>query len=141
VCPSRGVRGAGFERGARDETPVERTIVVIDLGGDGRVRSIRSRKSNCIVDIVNGDNSEFHDFLPILKGIIQRCYFDHRRIFTARYRKRSLILDGIEGHCIVVRLYSVLDRSEEHTSELQSRENLVCRLLLEKKNKNERQKT
>src|SRR5690606_42063161 len=27
-----------------------------------------------------------------------------------------------------------LPRSEEHTSELQSRENLVCRLLLEKKN-------
>src|SRR5690606_40976458 len=27
----------------------------------------------------------------------------------------------------------VPDRSEEHTSELQSRENLVCRLLLEKK--------
>src|SRR5690606_41336755 len=26
-------------------------------------------------------------------------------------------------------------RSEEHTSELQSRENLVCRLLLEKKNR------
>src|SRR5690606_39918637 len=26
-------------------------------------------------------------------------------------------------------------RSEEHTSELQSRENLVCRLLLERKNK------
>src|SRR5690606_40725711 len=33
--------------------------------------------------------------------------------------------------------YSVAEilRSEEHTSELQSRENLVCRLLLEKKNK------
>src|SRR5690349_22856442 len=28
-----------------------------------------------------------------------------------------------------------LDRSEEHTSELQSRRDLVCRLLLEKKNK------
>src|SRR5690606_41420571 len=28
----------------------------------------------------------------------------------------------------------VCERSEEHTSELQSRENLVCRLLLEKKN-------
>src|SRR5690606_39956137 len=27
----------------------------------------------------------------------------------------------------------ILNRSEEHTSELQSRENLVCRLLLEKK--------
>src|SRR5690606_40652027 len=30
------------------------------------------------------------------------------------------------------------DRSEEHTSELQSRENLVCRLLLEKKNNRDR---
>src|SRR5690606_42105636 len=29
----------------------------------------------------------------------------------------------------------LLARSEEHTSELQSRENLVCRLLLEKKKK------
>src|SRR5690606_39992823 len=28
-----------------------------------------------------------------------------------------------------------IERSEEHTSELQSRENLVCRLLLEKKKK------
>src|SRR5207302_6903789 len=31
---------------------------------------------------------------------------------------------------------SLTSRSEEHTSELQSRENLVCRLLLEKKKKN-----
>src|SRR5690606_39672431 len=31
-------------------------------------------------------------------------------------------------------MYIEDDRSEEHTSELQSRENLVCRLLLEKKN-------
>src|SRR5690606_41691676 len=37
-----------------------------------------------------------------------------------------------------IRLRRALDypeRSEEHTSELQSRENLVCRLLLEKKKK------
>src|SRR5690606_41732484 len=33
------------------------------------------------------------------------------------------------------RLRTQLLRSEEHTSELQSRENLVCRLLLEKKKK------
>src|SRR5690349_23465245 len=31
-------------------------------------------------------------------------------------------------------------RSEEHTSELQSRRDLVCRLLLEKKKKNENKK-
>src|SRR5690606_41593162 len=32
-------------------------------------------------------------------------------------------------------------RSEEHTSELQSRENLVCRLLLEKKKRNKNMST
>src|SRR5688572_31951580 len=32
------------------------------------------------------------------------------------------------------------DRSEEHTSELQSQSNLVCRLLLEKKKKNKNKK-
>src|SRR5690606_41196635 len=31
------------------------------------------------------------------------------------------------------------ERSEEHTSELQSRENLVCRLLLEKKKKKKKE--
>src|SRR3712207_7767059 len=35
----------------------------------------------------------------------------------------------VEGHPLV----RPLDRSEEHTSELQSRQYLVCRLLLEKK--------
>src|SRR5688572_31338185 len=30
--------------------------------------------------------------------------------------------------------YAAVERSEEHTSELQSQSNLVCRLLLEKKN-------
>src|SRR2546430_5892812 len=33
------------------------------------------------------------------------------------------------------RLSNTLQRSEEHTSELQSQSNLVCRLLLEKKKK------
>src|SRR5690606_42049171 len=33
-----------------------------------------------------------------------------------------------------VQMHVLEYRSEEHTSELQSRENLVCRLLLEKKN-------
>src|SRR5436309_8795324 len=35
---------------------------------------------------------------------------------------------------------STKERSEEHTSELQSRENLVCRLLLEKKKKKKNKK-
>src|SRR5690349_23720356 len=35
----------------------------------------------------------------------------------------------------LVKLVSLWSRSEEHTSELQSRRDLVCRLLLEKKKK------
>src|SRR5690606_39429976 len=38
------------------------------------------------------------------------------------------------GHPFNVPAFVISDRSEEHTSELQSREKLVCRLLLEKKN-------
>src|SRR2546422_7661542 len=40
------------------------------------------------------------------------------------------------GHVLEV-VATVVGRSEEHTSELQSRLHLVCRLLLEKKKKNE----
>src|SRR5690606_39509317 len=47
--------------------------------------------------------------------------FNHKRRLTAYKKVLSLLLS------------SKFPRSEEHTSELQSRENLVCRLLLEKK--------
>src|SRR5437870_4915131 len=40
------------------------------------------------------------------------------------------------GNRLVGRRHGRVQRSEEHTSELQSRGHLVCRLLLEKKNKN-----
>src|SRR5260370_29804697 len=42
---------------------------------------------------------------------------------------------GISGVVCRLRRAQSLPRSEEHTSELQSHLNLVCRLLLEKKNK------
>src|SRR5256885_10690361 len=44
------------------------------------------------------------------------------------------VLVGDENGVVI--LGTVSDRSEEHTSELQSPCNLVCRLLLEKKKKN-----
>src|SRR5436309_11424857 len=46
-------------------------------------------------------------------------------------------LNGNNGNNATV----IAVRSEEHTSELQSRENLVCRLLLEKKKKQKQRKT
>src|SRR5437016_7530047 len=46
-------------------------------------------------------------------------------------------VDRIHGNPLLLAVVAqpVKDRSEEHTSELQSLTNLVCRLLLEKKNK------
>src|SRR5690554_6969038 len=44
-------------------------------------------------------------------------------LYTSQYLK---------GHPKLMRFYVFLSRSEEHTSELQSRPHLVCRLLLEK---------
>ena len=57
------------------------------------------------------------------------------QLFLALFRaapKRAIILYG--GTLIALLLWLV-PRSEEHTSELQSPCNLVCRLLLEKKKK------
>src|SRR6266496_3356661 len=45
------------------------------------------------------------------------------------------VLERIARHRDDVRELPRLERSEEHTSELQSRRDLVCRLLLEKKKK------
>src|SRR5688572_31187248 len=51
-------------------------------------------------------------------------------------RERSAVGDGRHGgrrHALGQRRGPRVRRSEEHTSELQSQSNLVCRLLLEKK--------
>src|SRR2546422_6582320 len=53
---------------------------------------------------------------------------------------RRLPLQRLLGHSLHELLGEDLGRSEEHTSELQSRLHLVCRLLLEKK-KNKRTST
>src|SRR5690606_40686910 len=50
-----------------------------------------------------------------------------------REMKEMVVEASAGGGAVSVKMRG--DRSEEHTSELQSRENLVCRLLLEKKNK------
>src|SRR2546429_8772421 len=57
---------------------------------------------------------------------------DRRRIFAATRLNEFVLAHG--GH-LDLDVDAIEERSEEHTSELQSRLHLVCRLLLEKKKK------
>src|SRR2546430_4438540 len=54
---------------------------------------------------------------------------------VAGRRAHGLAVDLDRRHSLAVEADQRVERSEEHTSELQSQSNLVCRLLLEKKNK------
>src|SRR5207253_4514914 len=82
-----------------------------------------------------------HDALPIyfqpgaLPG--RRKTQRHCRRAQPRGRRQVRLFCHAQRHGEEVRAQGILTvRSEEHTSELQSRGHLVCRLLLEKKNKN-----
>src|SRR5439155_24775263 len=74
-----------------------------------------------------------HDALPI--------YYTVRRLHVDLLALQSGIavefaLDIAADLCVIRSLVAAISkRSEEHTSELQSRGHLVCRLLLEKKKK------
>src|SRR3712207_6860643 len=70
----------------------------------------------------------YYDRSPDLDDVAQQVVFG-----TSGHRGSSL--DGAfnEAHIIAITAAIVEYRSEEHTSELQSRQYLVCRLLLEKK--------
>src|SRR5205823_12648677 len=78
-----------------------------------------------------------HDALPISAPLSSQCTQVHAAVFRqhdgVHHRKR---IDRVQGGIgPSYRIAAVIHRSEEHTSELQSLAYLVCRLLLEKKNK------
>src|SRR5256885_11742855 len=59
--------------------------------------------------------------------------FPYTTLFRSRGECRAAPPLGLELPLGALQQHGGLDRSEEHTSELQSPCNLVCRLLLEKK--------
>src|SRR5690606_40868417 len=87
-----------------------------------------------------------HDALPIYQLLLGNS--EHRDVRAAELVNRLLAVshdaqvrrlqgkgEDVGTGCEAPRAaLPAFGRSEEHTSELQSRENLVCRLLLEKKN-------
>src|SRR5690606_39547315 len=79
------------------------------------------------------DNATIADKLKEITGIEERRYAQNDQVtsdlgFIAA--QNAIENSGIDPETLD---YIIFARSEEHTSELQSRENLVCRLLLEKK--------
>src|SRR3712207_8331490 len=73
-----------------------------------------------------------HDALPI-SG--RREAFRHAAVDVERAPLDALDADGLQVVGRRAEREDAGERSEEHTSELQSRQYLVCRLLLEKKKK------
>src|SRR5690349_22044799 len=71
---------------------------------------------------------DLSELLARVHALIRRAELRHK---DATLRVGALLLDPIARR--------VTQRSEEHTSELQSRRDLVCRLLLEKKKKKQKQ--
>src|SRR2546430_8762078 len=61
-----------------------------------------------------------------------------KQLRTLEYREGRIYVSGRNSRMgkSTDRARMIGNRSEEHTSELQSQSNLVCRLLLEKKKKN-----
>src|SRR2546429_6762108 len=81
-----------------------------------------------------------HDALPILTGTETTTVFEQKD--ADHYTHIGDVPTGFRARTSILvpelnRLYIAVSgkRSEEHTSELQSRLHLVCRLLLEKKKK------
>src|SRR2546430_3323840 len=79
----------------------------------------------------------FRSHLPVPRDRTDPAYYAplaalRLRPETELYLGLVHATDGVEGSA---RRMEVARRSEEHTSELQSQSNLVCRLLLEKKKK------
>src|SRR5436190_17881585 len=65
---------------------------------------------------------------------------DHRAVLRAERVARRRVLEAHDGNDLTGTdtLAFLAMRSEEHTSELHSHSDLVCRLLLEKKKRNKR---
>src|SRR2546427_6687873 len=72
-----------------------------------------------------------HDALPILT---RAAALRRKKMSSSIPEALTAAVLTVSDSCAQGKRSDVSGRSEEHTSELQSQSNLVCRLLLEKKN-------
>src|SRR5436305_10805716 len=79
----------------------------------------------------------FFFFFLMIRRPPRSTLFPYTTLFRSRARRKALRLNRLRSckRSASARRRARRKRSEEHTSELQSRPHLVCRLLLEKKKK------
>src|SRR5256886_13703450 len=82
----------------------------------------------CICGSIKSELMQAFTCLTAVAAPIDLANIDTDRIIPARFLRKP---KGAPGYASF--LFRDVRRSEEHTSELQSQSNLVCRLLLEKK--------
>src|SRR2546427_7064103 len=75
-------------------------------------------------------------FFLMIRRPPRSTLFPYTTLFRSLIGLAGTLLGALLGTLLADNLQSLV-RSEEHTSELQSQSNLVCRLLLEKKKSNE----
>src|SRR6266511_4585937 len=104
-------------------------------------RTIANPGSSEVVDLAaHRISSAHHPYVELLLNDVHIAIV--RFELRVEFLVRALVATVRHGHVAALGVgacdvtATLAARSEEHTSELQSRENLVCRLLLEKKKKN-----
>src|SRR2546430_1842264 len=126
-CDPRGERLALDELGREVEAQLD--ALALGKTGDepGNARMVQSlQRRSFALEGVDLRRPRHTGELELLEGddlAIGRMRAVHASVGTLRKHALHAVPAGIAGHT----------RSEEHTSELQSQSNLVCRLLLENK--------
>src|SRR2546427_8504485 len=128
-------------------------LAVIGDNGAGKSTLIKALAGAIIPDageiLLDGKLVRFHSPLDARRQGIETVYQDlavapamsiAENLFLGREPKRTGLLGwlgALDKKRMLAEAPRHMQRSEEHTSELQSQSNLVCRLLLEKKKKKE----
>src|SRR5438034_4667901 len=122
----------------------------VQTDADGEIPGrVKGRKCTGFVHVDDGDTSELIVLNDLLRTDVKRSNVTHPagrprvhsasqgcgRITRITWTTRPRNNECLPSSPIRGRVVQVIQRSEEHTSELQSHSDLVCRLLLEKKKK------